>query len=256
MKIKWELPISLRAWVAQSVWRLTTGWTIGVCGFDSWLVGPRALSPGVKLHGREADHSPPSSAEVREWVELYLHSPNMLSWRGAQLKEEHRDNCTTLAPWNRVLLEKLTVAHITTTFTRFYGNRRFITVFTTSRYLSLCWARWIHSTSSHPNSLTSILILSSRPYLSRPSVLLPWCFPTNTPYAFILLYSPPSVPRSRMRGTVPHLPQYNFKAWCSVKAQGQLYLTLLYLPLLCVLHTQSMSPSSFHHTNNIWLIIR
>jgi hypothetical protein len=24
---------------------------------------------------READHSPPSSAEVKEWVELYLHSP-------------------------------------------------------------------------------------------------------------------------------------------------------------------------------------
>jgi hypothetical protein len=35
--------------------------------------------------GREADHSPPSSAEVKEYVELYLHSPNMPSWRGAQL---------------------------------------------------------------------------------------------------------------------------------------------------------------------------
>jgi hypothetical protein len=35
--------------------------------------------------GREADHSPPSSAEVKEWVELYLHSPNTSSWRGAPL---------------------------------------------------------------------------------------------------------------------------------------------------------------------------
>jgi hypothetical protein len=35
--------------------------------------------------GREADHSPPSSAEIKEWVELYLHSPNMTPWRGAQL---------------------------------------------------------------------------------------------------------------------------------------------------------------------------
>jgi hypothetical protein len=34
---------------------------------------------------READHSPPSSTEVKEWVELYLHSPNTPSWRGAQL---------------------------------------------------------------------------------------------------------------------------------------------------------------------------
>jgi hypothetical protein len=41
--------------------------------------------------GREADHSPPSSAEVKEWVELYLRSPNSPSWC-AQLK--HRDNCT------------------------------------------------------------------------------------------------------------------------------------------------------------------
>jgi hypothetical protein len=38
---------------------------------------PGALSLGVKRPGREADHSPPSSAEVKEWVELYLHSTNM-----------------------------------------------------------------------------------------------------------------------------------------------------------------------------------
>jgi hypothetical protein len=35
--------------------------------------------------GREADHSPPSSVEVKEWVELYLHSLSTPSWRGAQL---------------------------------------------------------------------------------------------------------------------------------------------------------------------------
>jgi hypothetical protein len=92
-----------------------TCWTIGVLGFDSrqglriflfttasrttlgptqppiqWI--PGALSLAVKRPGREADHSPPSRAEVKEWVELYLHSTNTLSWRGAQLK--HRDNFT------------------------------------------------------------------------------------------------------------------------------------------------------------------
>jgi hypothetical protein len=36
---------------------------------------PRALSLGIKFLGREADHSPPSSAEAKECVELYLHSP-------------------------------------------------------------------------------------------------------------------------------------------------------------------------------------
>jgi hypothetical protein len=42
---------------------------------------------GIKRPGHEADHSPPSSAEVNERVELYIHSPNTPTWRGAQLKE-------------------------------------------------------------------------------------------------------------------------------------------------------------------------
>jgi hypothetical protein len=36
---------------------------------------PGALSLGIKQPGREANHSPPSSSEVKECVELYLHSP-------------------------------------------------------------------------------------------------------------------------------------------------------------------------------------
>jgi hypothetical protein len=100
---------SIRAVIAQSVWCWATGWTIGVLGFDSrrglgiylfttasrtalgptqppiqWV--PGALLLGVKRLERETDHSPPSSAEVKEWVELYLHSPNTPPWRGAQLK--------------------------------------------------------------------------------------------------------------------------------------------------------------------------
>jgi hypothetical protein len=46
-----------------------------------------ALSLGVKQLGHEADHSPPSSAEVKECVELYFHSPYMPSRRGAPLKK-------------------------------------------------------------------------------------------------------------------------------------------------------------------------
>jgi hypothetical protein len=51
-----------------------------------------ALSLGVKRPWREADHSPPYSAEVKECMKIYLHSYNTPSWRGAQLK--HRDNFT------------------------------------------------------------------------------------------------------------------------------------------------------------------
>jgi hypothetical protein len=43
------------------------------CSIEPWVKG--ALSLEVKRPGREADHSPTSSTEVTECVELYLHSP-------------------------------------------------------------------------------------------------------------------------------------------------------------------------------------
>jgi hypothetical protein len=46
-----------------------------------WVTG--ALSLGVMRPGRETDHSPPPSADVKECVELYLHSSNTCSCRGA-----------------------------------------------------------------------------------------------------------------------------------------------------------------------------
>jgi hypothetical protein len=57
---------------------------------SKWV--PGTLFLGVKRPRREADHLPPSSDKVKEWVDLYLHSPNMPSWCGVQLK--HRDNFT------------------------------------------------------------------------------------------------------------------------------------------------------------------
>jgi hypothetical protein len=39
-------------------------------------------------------------------------------------------------------------------------------------------------------------------------------------------HSSPSSAESRMRGTIPSLPQYVFMAWCSFKAQGQFYVYL------------------------------
>jgi hypothetical protein len=49
------------------------------------------LSVGVKWRGRESDRWPPSSAEVKECVELNLHSPNTPSLCGDRLKKKHRD---------------------------------------------------------------------------------------------------------------------------------------------------------------------
>jgi hypothetical protein len=55
------------------------------CPDQPW--GPRNLLysstgsfPGVKRPGRAVDHPPPSSAEVKKSVELYLYSPSGSSW--------------------------------------------------------------------------------------------------------------------------------------------------------------------------------
>jgi hypothetical protein len=48
-------------------------------------LGTRGSFPGGKRPERETDHSPPSSAEVKECVKLYLHSSNTPLWSGAQL---------------------------------------------------------------------------------------------------------------------------------------------------------------------------
>jgi hypothetical protein len=45
----------------------------------SYTVGTGSF-PRVKRPGRDVDHSPPSSAEVKERVELYLYSPSGPSW--------------------------------------------------------------------------------------------------------------------------------------------------------------------------------
>jgi hypothetical protein len=47
----------------------------------TYPMGARGSYPGVKWPGREADHLPSSNAEVKECMELYLHSPNTLSWQ-------------------------------------------------------------------------------------------------------------------------------------------------------------------------------
>ena len=50
-----------------------------------------------------------------------------------------------LTRWNRVLLEKLTDFQPIKKFSAFYGTRRFITAFTSTRHLSLSSARSIQS---------------------------------------------------------------------------------------------------------------
>jgi hypothetical protein len=81
--------------------------------------------------GRKADNSPPSNAEVKEWVELYLHSPNTPSWRGAQLGGAQGQLYITLltylltyllTPWCKILFEKLIVTQLVRIYPAFLRN--------------------------------------------------------------------------------------------------------------------------------------
>jgi len=48
---------------------------------------PEVLSLWVERSEQDANHSPPSSAEVKEWVKLHFHSPNTPSWSGVHFKK-------------------------------------------------------------------------------------------------------------------------------------------------------------------------
>ena len=85
-----------------------------------------------------------------------------------------------LTPWSRVLPKKLTVSAANQEIPRIFGTRRFLTILTSARHMSLSWA---NSTQSPQFPLTSwryILLLSSHLRLGLPNVLFPSGFPTRT----------------------------------------------------------------------------
>ena len=85
-----------------------------------------------------------------------------------------------LTPWSRVLLEKLTGSAASQEIPRIFGPRRFLTVPTSARHLSLSWANSIQSPQPPPTSWRSILILSSHLRLGLPNGLFCSGFPTRT----------------------------------------------------------------------------
>ena len=83
---------------------------------------------------------------------------NRKNWNGWSSTEYH-------TPWSRVLLEKLTGSQLVKKFLAFYGTRRFSTVFTSARHMSLSWANLIQSIppTSHFLKIYLNIILPSTP---------------------------------------------------------------------------------------------
>ena len=71
---------------------------------------------------------------------------------GFLVKLEFSRHTYLLTPWCRVLLEKLTGLQLVKKFAAFHGTRRFITVLTSVRHLSLSWTSPIQSIYPHPTS--------------------------------------------------------------------------------------------------------
>jgi hypothetical protein len=74
-----------------------------------------------------------------------------------------------LTSWSSVLHEKLTGLQLVKKFPAFYGTRRFITIFTIARHLSLSWANSIQSIPplpEYPSNLMSLFRCSVRTKIS------------------------------------------------------------------------------------------
>jgi hypothetical protein len=110
------------------------------------------------------------------------------------------------------LLKRSPVVRSLDSFAAFYGTRRFNTEFTRTLHLSLSWATPIQSTSPHPTSTRSILILSNHLRLGLPSGSFPQAFLPTT-------YTRSSSPHScyMPRPSHPLLLSYSKNTWRRVQ---------------------------------------
>ena len=105
-----------------------------------------------------------------------------------------------LTPCSRVLLEKLTGSAASQKIPRIFGTRKFLTVFTRARHMSLSWANSIESPQPPPTSWRSILILSSHLRLGLLNCLFPSSFPNQNP---VHTSRPPSLLFNLYRRSAP-----------------------------------------------------
>ena len=111
-----------RPWGAVTLSWWCEGWYIGRWGA---MRGLKSRSTNYPVHGHHGDPPPtrkipmiePGIEPVTLWLLTYL-----------------------LTPWSRVLLEKLTGSAASQEIPRIFGTRKFLTLLTSARHLSLSWA--------------------------------------------------------------------------------------------------------------------
>jgi hypothetical protein len=116
-----------------------------------------------------------------------------------------------LTPWSRVLLGKPPVAQLLKNFAKFYGNWKFITVFTTALHPSLTWAITCGIILSIQNTSDTKAGLENREYGRRD----PSRWPCGTLYPQNLALNSPTsgcrsvgIVRSRIQATEFFSHQY------------------------------------------------
>jgi len=88
-----------------------------------------------------------------------------------------------VSPWSKVLLEKLVVSQLAKKFTKFYGNRKFIAVFTTAHHLSLSWSTLLKLMHCQFVTLKFHSNIITYAYTLQPVAIL-FRFPPKYPHSF------------------------------------------------------------------------
>lgn len=185
-----SVPRHTRCLSKSTVW-----WVFAHCARKQYNVYlSRALLIGLsacRLYGNKAQII---SLGYKQWQKIARVSGNV----SFGIKVSNFDIAMYLqTPWREVDLERVTVLQLARNFPAFHETRKFITVFTTARYLSASSTRWTQPTPSDI-PITSILILSSNLRIHHPSGLFPTAFPS-----YVVLFSP-------IRATCSCYP-----LWCS-----------------------------------------
>ena len=123
--------------------------------------GFRRLQVGSTAHpALSRDTSPPdfdTFTKLEEPLNIIQFWRCGVTYRYSIVLMDHVHSLTyLLTPWGRVLLEKLTGFVASQEIPRIFWTRRFITVLTSARHLSLSWANSIQSSQPPPTSWRSI----------------------------------------------------------------------------------------------------